>query len=334
MARIVRFHEFGGPEVLRIEDVELGHPGPGEVLMRVEAIGLNRAEAGFRAGRYLERPQFPARIGYEASGVIEELGEGVTGLAQGAPINVVPGFSMNRYGVYGDHAIVPALAIVPRLPGLDAVRAAAVWMAYASAYGGLIDVAGIAAGDRVIITAASSSVGLAAIQIANLAGAVPIATTRTGEKRAALLEAGAAHVIATAEQDVVAEVADFTGGEGARIVFDPVGGAGIANLAQAMTTRGIMILYGNLSGKADSMVFPWRTAIAKGLSLRAYLVFEIIGNPERFERCRTYIARGVAHGGLAPMIDRTFPLEQIVEAHRFLESNQQFGKIVVTVAPL
>jgi NADPH:quinone reductase-like Zn-dependent oxidoreductase len=121
MARVVRFHRIGGPEVLPIEDLEVGDPGPGEIKIRVEAIGLNRAEAMFRSGTYLEEPRLPARLGYEASGIVEVLGPGVSGLKAGDAISVIPACSLNQYGVYGEEAIVPASAVVRAMDGPGSV---------------------------------------------------------------------------------------------------------------------------------------------------------------------------------------------------------------------
>ena len=172
MTRTVLFHELGGPEVMRLEDVEVGDPGPGEVRIRVDAIGLNRAEALFRSGHYIEpAKRFPARLGTEAAGVIEAVGSGVTGLRPGEPVSTVPAFSQNDYGVYADQAIVPAAAVLRRPEGLGAVDGAAVWMPYVTAYGALVEVGGLRAGDTVVLNAASSSVGLAAIQVADRVGA-------------------------------------------------------------------------------------------------------------------------------------------------------------------
>jgi NADPH:quinone reductase-like Zn-dependent oxidoreductase len=183
MTTTVRFHELGGPQVLRLEDVDTGKPGPGELLVRVEAIGLNRAEALFRAGAYIEPVKaFPALLGAEAAGTVEAAGPGVTGFAEGEPVSVVPAFSMNDYGVYAEKAIVPAAAVLRRPEGLDAVGGAAVWMPYLTAYGALVETGGMRAGDTVVLTAASSSVGLAAIQVAVRAGARPIAVTRSPAK--------------------------------------------------------------------------------------------------------------------------------------------------------
>jgi NADPH:quinone reductase-like Zn-dependent oxidoreductase len=202
MAKTVRFHELGGPEVLRLEDLDTGEPGPDEVLIRVEAIGINRAEAIFRRDRYIEPVrQLPARLGTEAAGVIEAVGSEVTGFGKGQAVSVVPAFSQNDYGMYAERAIAPAIALVPRPDGLDAVSGAAVWMPYLTAYGAMVEVAGMRAGDVVVVNAPSSSVGLAAIHTANRVGAAPIAVTRTRAKRQRLIEHGAAEVIASEEED-------------------------------------------------------------------------------------------------------------------------------------
>jgi NADPH:quinone reductase-like Zn-dependent oxidoreductase len=204
-------------------------------------------------------------------------------------------------------------------------------MAYLTAYGALIDIVQLARADAVVITAASSSVGLAAIQIANSVGAVPIAATRTEAKRAGLQEAGAAHVVTTATQDLAAEVMRITDGRGARLVFDPVSGPGIAALAPALGRQGMLVLYGNLSGQGHQTPFPFGLAVGKGLSVRGYLVFEIIHDPSRLARADAFIREGLRKGTLRPKIARVFAFDQIAEAHRYLESNQQLGKVVVTV---
>jgi len=195
MAQIVRFHKTGGPEVLQIDNLEVPPPGKGEVRIKVKALGLNRAEAMFRSGHYIEQPKFPSRLGYEASGIVDALGSGVTGFNLGDVVSVVPPMSQAKYGVYGEIATVPSQYVVKHPALLSFEEAAAIWMQYLTAYGALIDIAAIKKGDYVVITAASSSVGLAAIQLCNMVGATPIATTRTSEKRKSLKEAGATHVI-------------------------------------------------------------------------------------------------------------------------------------------
>jgi NADPH:quinone reductase-like Zn-dependent oxidoreductase len=240
---------------------------------------------------------------------------------------VLPNFRMGEYGVYADRAIVPASSLVAPPPGLGPVEAASVWMQFFTAFG-IVQAGRLALGDFVLIPAASSSVGLAAIQLANWLGAEPIAMTRTGAKRDALLAQGARHVIASSECDVAAEVMRITGGRGAKVVFDPVGGPFVETLAKCMADEGILIVYGSLSGAATP--YPHWSAALKGLSLRGWVASQIWNHPLRFAHCRDLILRGLAGGQLHPLVAKTFSLDQIVEAHRFLESNQQVGKIVVT----
>ncbi len=244
MARVVRFHRTGGPEVLQIDTLDTQEPGAGEVRIRVKALGLNRAESMFRLGMYLEQPTFPSRLGYEAAGIVDAVGPAVDGLSVGDAVSTIPSFSQGRYGVYGDVAVVPATAVVKHPASLSWEEASAIWMQYLTAYGALVDIAKLMPGETVLIPAASSSVGIAAIQIANLVGATPIALTRTDDKRQTLIQLGAAHVIATGTQDLVAEVKRLTAGSGARVVFDPVGGPTVAKLAAAMSDHGILFQYG------------------------------------------------------------------------------------------
>ncbi|WP_433464815.1 zinc-dependent alcohol dehydrogenase family protein [Spirillospora sp. CA-128828] len=330
MARTVRFHEVGGPEVLRLEDVEVGEPGPGELLIRVGAIGLNRAEVLFRSGRYIEPvKRFPALLGAEAAGVVEAAGTGVTGFAPGRPVSVVPAFSMNDYGVYADRAIVPASAVLHRPDGVDAVEGAAVWMPYLTSYGALVEVGGMRAGDTVVLTAASSSVGLAAIRTAVRVGARPIATTRTGAKRDALLKAGASDVIVTAEENLVDRVRDLTAGRGAELIFDAVAGPGVIDLAKVVAPGGTLLEYGAMSG--ETTPYPGFVLGMPALNMRTYTLHETTTDSDRLRRAAAFVSSGLATGAFEPAIDRTFPLHEIVEAHRHIESGTQLGKVVVTV---
>ncbi len=329
MSKVVRFHELGGPEVLKLEDEQPQAPGPGEAQIEVRAIGLNRAEAMFRRGAYMEQPSLPSRIGYEVSGIVRAVGPDVSAFKAGDAVSTIPGYSQVRYGSYAEVALVPADVLVPKPEALSHVEAASIWMQYMTAYGALIDIARLGAGDAVVITAASSSVGLAAIQIARHAGATPVATTRTGAKRAALIDAGAAAVVATDEEDVPAAIMSATGGKGARVVFDPVGGRTVLKLAAGMAPMGILFQYGALSG--EETPFPTMASFGNRLSMRAYTLMEILADPARRERGVRYVLDGLASGALTPKIAKTFTLDQIVEAHRYMEGNEQIGKIVVTV---
>lgn len=331
MARTVRFHETGGPEVLRVEDLDPGRPGPGEALIRVDAIGVNRAEALFRRGTYIEPvKRFPARLGTEAAGVVEAVGPGVTGFGEGQPVSVLPAFSPNDYGVYAERALVPASALLPRPGGLDAVSGAAVWMPYLTAYGAMVEVGGVRPGDVTVLNAASSSVGVAAIHTANRLGATPVAVTRTRAKRERLIEEGAAEVIVSDEEDVPARVLELTGGRGAEYVFDAVAGPGVTGLARAVAPGGTLFLWGAQSGQPTP--YPGFELGMPALNLRTYTVLEITRDPERLRRGAAFVASGLRTGVFRAVVDRVFPLEEVVEAHRHLESNTQIGKIVITPA--
>lgn len=291
MTRVVRFHEYGDPSVLRIENIQVPAPAADEVQIGVRAIGLNRAE--------------------------------------GDAVSVIPTLDMAKWPTYGEVINIPARHVVKHPANLSFEQAAASWMQYVTAWGALIEQAKLTAGDFVIVSAASSSVGIAAFQIARSVGATVIATTRTNAKAKALREAGAHHVIATAEEDLAARVMEITGGKGARVVFDPIGGPEIARLAAAMAVGGILLEYGALS--PDEGPFPQFAALGKSLTLKGYLYTEIVSDDAILDRAKAFINEGLQSGALSPLISRTFPFDQVQEATRFLESNEQIGKIVVTL---
>jgi len=329
MPKIVRFHETGNAYVLRIEELPLSEPKEGEVRLKVEAIGLNRAEIMFRQGMYLETPEFPSRIGYEAAGTVDAIGPGTSGIQIGDRVSTIPSFSVGRYGVYGESAIVPIHAVARYPETLSVVEGAAIWMQYVTAFGALIEYGRLKKEDAVLITAASSSVGLAAIQITKSIGAMAVATTRGMDKKQALLDAGADHVIVTDKEDMAAKMMALTDGKGADILFDPVAGPFLEKLARAAGAGARIFEYGALSPSPTP--FPLFDALSKGLTVRGYTLFEIVANPGALTRSKQFVYDGLGSGTLKPVIARTFKLEEITEAHRYMESNQQIGKIVVTV---
>ena len=329
MPKIVRFHAVGGPEVLRVEEEAPKQPGKGEVRLKVQAVGLNRAESMFIRGQYLEPPKLPAGVGYEAAGVVEAVGPDVDKKWIGKQVSTIPAFSMNDYAMLGEEVIAPAAALGEYPAKLSPVEGAAVWMQYLTAYGALIAVAHLAKGDFVVIPAASSSVGIAAIEIAKAEGAVSIATTRKSNKKAELLSLGADHVIATEEEDVVARVKEITGGKGARVIFDPVAGPFLDKLAEAAAVGGIVFEYGALSMQPTP--FPLFTALSQGLCFRGYTLLEITRHPEKLTVAKKYVYDRLADGRFHPKVAKMFPFAQAVEAYKYLESNAQVGKIVITV---
>lgn len=329
MPKVVRFHQVGGPEVLQFEEIPQRDPGPGEMRLRVQAVGLNRAEALYIRGRYLEQPQLPSGVGYEAAGIVDAVGEGVESHWVGRPVSTIPGFSMNQYSVLGEEAIVPASVIAAYPETLSPVEGTAIWMQYLTAWGGLVHLGRISAGDFAIIPAASSSVGLAAIQIVKDHGAISIATTRTSKKKAELQALGADHVIATQEEDLVKRVHQITGGKGARVIFDPVAGPAVEQLAAAAAHGGVIIEYGGLSGAPTP--FPLFAALGKQLVMRGYTLHILHAEPALARMGREYVFDRLADGRFKVQIAKTFPFAQAADAYRYLESNEQVGKIVITL---
>jgi NADPH:quinone reductase-like Zn-dependent oxidoreductase len=329
MPKIIRFHQLGGPEVLQLEDAPVQEPGRGEVRLKVQAVGLNRAEALFARGFYLEQPKLPSRIGYEAAGIVEAVGPGVDASWIGKNVASIPGFSMSANGVLGEEAVVPVEVLGAYPAKLSPVEAAGIWMQYLTAWGALVHFGGLTAGDFVIIPAASSSVGLAAIQIAKAEGAIAIAATRTSAKKEELFKLGAHHVIATEEEDLVERVKQITDGKGARLIFDPVGGPLIEKLAEVASQHGILFEYGWLSMQPTP--FPFRPALSKGLSVRGYTLREVRDDAALLNAGKQYVFDRIHDGRFHPRIAKTFPLTQTVEAYQYLESNAQVGKVVITV---
>lgn len=329
MPKVIRFHQLGGPENLKVENLPSRALKPGEVKLRVQAVGLNRAESLYYHGRYLEQPELPSRLGYEAAGIVESIGSDVDKSWVGKCVGTIPGYSQNKYGVLGEEAIVPASSLAEYPKDLSPIEGAAIWMQYVTAWGALIHFGKVAKDDYVLIPAASSSVGLAAIQIVKNAGAVAIATTRTSKKRDELRSLGADHVIATEEENLVARVNEITGGEGARIIFDPVAGPFVEKLAQAAAHQGIIFEYGALS--LEPTPFPFFVALRKGLTVRGYTLHEVSADPNALAAAKKYIYDRLADGRFVPKIAKTFPFAQFVEAYRYLESNAQVGKVVITL---
>jgi NADPH:quinone reductase-like Zn-dependent oxidoreductase len=330
MAKIVRMHEYGDASVLKIDDITVPEPADDEVQIRVKAIGLNRAEVMFRNHAYLQEAVFPSRLGYEASGVVEVVGASVASKFRiGDRVSIIPALDIARWGTYGEIVNIPARQVVRHPENISFTQAAASWMQYVTAWGALIEQAKITQDDFIIVTAASSSVGLAAIQIANLVGSTVIAVTRTRAKEDALFDVGAHHVICTQEENIVDRVMEITHNDGARVAFDPIAGPLLEQLTQCMAKGGILLEYGALS--PDASPFPLFSVLGKTLTLKGYLYSEIVGDDKALEHAKEFILDGLASERLLPVIARTFPFEQIQDAHRFLESNEQVGKIVVTL---
>ncbi len=327
--KVVRFHKTGDASVLQIEELPIGMPNEHEIRFKVEAIGLNRAEVMFRNGAYLETPVFPSRLGYEAAGIVDAVGENVSNVKVGDRVSTIPAFSMGQYGVYAESVIVPINAVAKCPDSFTAQQSAAIWMQYITAYGALIEIGHLMQGQHVLITAASSSVGVAAIQVAKSQGAVVIATTRGRSKKQSLLEQGADYVIQTDSEDLITTMAAITNEKGAELIFDPIGGPLVSQLAEVSSKGGRIIEYGALA--SDPTPYPLFTALAKGLIIQGYTIFEITQDNDKLDNAKKFLLPLFNTKKLIPIIDKVFSFNDIQQAHEYMETNKQMGKIVVSV---
>ena len=339
MPKIVRFNETGGPEVLKIEDLPPDEPGEGEVRIAVAAFGLNFAETMLRHGVYITDPVFPSRIGGEAADTVDAIGPGVGGFTIGDRVGIALPQSSDRfgnwtqdsgkYGTYGESTLAPVHAVLRNPENVSDEVCGAIWVQYLTAWGALIEYAGVTADDIVLVTAATSSAGLAGVQIAKDAGATVIAATRTAAKKEYLADqAGADAVIVTDDEDLVQRVMEITTGQGFTVAYDPVGGPYIATLIAAAQPGAKIVNYGNLH--AEPVNFPMLPMLAKRLNLKCHSCYDTVRDPDALARGYAYVFDRVGSGALKPVIAHTFPLDQIVEAHRYMEAQTHIGKIVVT----
>ena len=326
MSRVVVFDEFGGPEVLHVAEEPAVGPAAGEVRVRIDAFAVNPLDQMMRSGTSPGPVQLPhARLGVEGTGVVDALGPGVTGLEIGDPVILAAIPDASVRGSYAEYTTVPASRVVARPAGLTVTEAAAVWVAYSTAYGALVEKAGMRPGDQVLITAASGGVGRAAMQIANQIGAVPIAVTRHTSKKDDLLAAGAAAVVATDEANVAEAVRRYTSGTGADIVLDLVRGPGQEDLVKAGRPGATLVVAGFL----DPRPTPFPSGVP--LTVFSYASFEHTLDAVVVKRMAAFLNAGIRLGALRPALGEVFTLGDIAEAHRHLENRLHAGKIVVTV---
>jgi NADPH:quinone reductase-like Zn-dependent oxidoreductase len=327
MPRVVVFDEFGGPDVLHVVEEPVVEPGAGEVRVRIEAFAVNPLDQLARSGASPAPVALPhARLGVEGTGVVDALGPGVDGLEIGDPVILAAIPDAGVRGSYAEFTTVPASRVIARPAGLDVAEAAAVWVAYSTAFGALVEKARIRPADHLLVTAASGSVGRAAMQIANQLGAVPIAITRHAAMRDELVAAGAAAVIAADQEEIVDAVRHHTGGTGADIVLDLVTGPGQQQLVQAARPGGTLVAAGFLDPRPTP--FPRGTP----LTIFNYASFEHTLDPVVVKRMAAFLDAGTRLGALRPALDTTFALDDVGDAHRRLEQGLHRGrKIVVTV---
>ena len=329
MFREVQCVEFGGPDKLIISEIDDAPLERDEVRYRVEAFALNRADLMFMRGQHYTVPIFPSRIGQEAAGVVTEIGAGVTRFAVGDHVTAIP-FHTMKHGVQGESAVTPEdyLTLVPE--NVDSVTAGAIWMQYLTPWFAFVELAKLDRGDTVLITAAASSAGLGAIQIAKLLGLRTVVTVRNPAK-AALLEAQGADAVVVSGQDDLAEaVKRVSGGAGIAASFDPIAGDSLDGYVDLLARGAVVISYGALSEQQP--VVPLAAMVRANAKFYPYSMFNHVIEPEQLLRACTEISAALASGDLRPVIDRVFDFDQLLDAYRYMESNAQMGKIVVQVA--
>ncbi|MEM8908595.1 MAG: zinc-dependent alcohol dehydrogenase family protein [Bacteroidota bacterium] len=332
MPQQVIFNQIGEIDVLEIIDQPMPVPQAHEVVVKMHACGLNRAEYLFFHGQYLFQPVFPAKLGMEGAGRIQEVGEAVNRFKIGDRVGLLPSVDIVRYGFLGEYVVVPEAHLIELPPSMSFEKAAAFWVAYGTAYGVLIQRGGLLnqVNPIVVITAASSSVGVACIQMAKNHGAMVIATTRTSAKKDFLLQLGADVVIATQEEDLQQRIMTVTEGKGFDIAVDPITGSIITELAEVAAAEARLVLYGILNPEPAS--FPILSVLRKGLQISGFhLGLHLLDDEKKRKAMEQYLNQAYQEGRLDILIDRQFSLPEVQAAYRYMESNKQKGKIVIKV---
>jgi NADPH2:quinone reductase len=317
----IRMHETGGPEVLRLEELPAPTPGPGQVLFRVEAAGVNFIEVYQRAGLY--KVPLPAIPGAEAAGVVTTVGPGVADLRPGDRIATV-----NALGAYAEHALVAAERAVKLPDGLSARDGAAAMLQGMTAHYLACSTRPLVRGDTCLVHAAAGGAGLLLVQVATMRGARVIGTVSTRDKAARARAAGADEVILYTEQDFVAEVRRLTGGTGVQVVYDSVGAKTFDGSLACLAPRGMRALFGQSSGPVPPFDPQVLNRMGSLFLTRPTLNHYIATRGELLERAGDVLG-WVRDGRLRLSVWREYPLAMAAEAHRQLESRATSGKLLL-----
>ena len=322
--KAVRFHQQGGPEVLIFEEVPDPTPGSDEVVIRVEAVGLNFSDVLRRRGdKYPEPTPMPFTLGNEVAGTIAALGKDVAGLKVGDEVYAFP-----RRGGYAQFIAVPAHMIIPVPLGIDAIQATTLMNQGLTAALALRVSARIAEGDSVLVEAAAGGVGSFAVQLARLFGADKIiAAASTEEKRKYAVTLGADAAVDYTAPGWANEVLALTNGRGVDIALEMVGGETVGQALDALGSFGRMVIYGQASGQSTT-IDPQRL-VAKNQSATGFYIGEFFKYPDLIQKTLAEIVAHVASGDLKLQVSAVLPLSQAPEAHRLLEGRRSTGKLVL-----
>lgn len=325
--RYVDLPSFGAPDVMTIKSGPLPAVRPGEVLVRVEAAGVNRPDVAQRQGHYPPPKDASPVLGLEISGEVVALGEGVVDLSVGDKV-----CALANGGGYAEYCVVPASQALPFPSGLDAVKAAALPETFFTVWANLFQMAGLTEGERVLIHGGTSGIGTTAIQLARAFGAEVLTTAGTAEKCAACVDLGAARAINYREEDFVAVVKEHTQGHGVDVVLDMVGASyfqkNLACLAKDGCLSIIAFLGGAQAEKVDLTPIMVKRLTVTGSTMRPRTAEE---KRAIRDELKAEVWPLLEAGQVAPVIHTVLPFDSAVEAHRLMESSDHIGKIVLTL---
>ncbi len=339
--KAVRFHEFGGPEVLRFEDVPDPEPGPDEVVVRVRAVGLNHVDVDMRNGTSRLPLELPHTLGFELGGELEEIGPSVEGLAVGDRVTplyqvacracepclagrqqfctALQMLGVTRAGGYAERVLVPATAVVAMPDGMSFEQAASTQTTFATAWHCLVTRANLRPGETVLVSAAGSGVGSSGIQVAKRAGAIVITSAGSDEKLALARELGADVCVNYRDENLTERVLEATGGRGVDVVLEHVGGELFGASLAALADGGRVVVCGGHAGEV----------VPLDLIELFRREWSVIGCARAGEAELRHVIELVGRGDLEPVISHVLPLEDAAEAHRLMEDRRQFGKILL-----
>ena len=326
MEKAIRFHATGGPEVLRLEDVAVGEPGPGEVRLRHVAVGLNFADTYFRNGTY--PIPLPAGMGVEAAGIVEAVGAGVTNVAVGDKVTYT-GF-LNTLGAYSTARIIAAAPLIKLPEGIECETAAAMTMRGLTSAYLMRRIYPFQAGDTLLIHAAAGGVGLIVSQWAKLLGVRVIGTVSTEEKAAVARAHGCDEIINYSHEDVAKRARELTGGVGVNVVFDSVGRSTFNASLDSLKRRGLMVCVGTASGTIPPFD-PQLLAMKGSLYLTRPALGDYIADPAEKAELAGEIFGHVAAGRIKIEINQRYELKDAVQAHRDLESRKTTGSSIFVI---
>lgn len=326
MASAIRFHETGGADVLRMEDVEVGEPGAGQVRLRHEAVGLNFADTYFRNGTY--PVPLPAGIGVEAAGVVEAVGADVSNVVIGDKVTYT-GF-LNTLGAYSTERLIAAAPLIKLPAGIDCQTAAAMTMRGLTSAYLMRRIYPFKAGDTLLLHAAAGGVGMIVSQWAKLLGLTVIGTVSSEEKAAIAKAHGCDHTINYSYEDVAKQVRELTNGVGVNVVFDSVGKTTFMSSLDSLKRRGLLVCVGTASGPIDGFN-PQLLAMKGSLYITRPALADYIADPAEKAELAAEIFGHVAAGRIKIEINQRYALEDAVQAHRDLEARKTTGSSIFVI---